>query len=237
MEFRRVEDIETWQQRNKDLAFILCDQRQLYFPAPFHTGILTLMWLRRSVVDSSKAHRSTLLSQKSHKNNRSNEICVFKSAILTRLELSLGKENNQGGCDNIRVLSGDVYHVGHLHHPRQGEEIETFKQRHNLDSHGFEKATTMFQATHGIETEKGAWFQWLQILEESLISRWDLPRVCEKQRAESVISHESFQGKGFICSYMATQYGEIGIIDDEERQDPSSLKDGCMYVSVGKFQN
>lgn len=239
LEFGRVESIETWQQRNKDLAFFLCNQKQLFFPTPFHTDVLTLMWLRYSVVDSTDACQNTLLSQGSHQDGQRKEILVVKSAILTRLELSLGKDKNQGSYDDIRVLSGDVYQVGHLHRPRQGEDIETFKQRHILNNYEFEKATAMFRATRGVETETVAWFHWLKILEGSLISEWDQPKVLEKQRAESVILHESLRAKGVICDYMATRHGEIGIVEKESRPNLRDVppKDNAMYPGIGILQN
>ena len=235
MEFRRVEDVETWKRRNTDLAFPLCDQKQLFYPAPSHTEILTLMWLRHTVVESNKIYHSTRLSEENYENDQGSEIHVFESATLTRLELSIGNESREGGCDNVRILSGDVYQVGYLHNLQQ-EEIQILYHQHNLKSHAFEKATAMFQATHGIEVEKGAWFQWLQILEDSLIGRRNLPRVCERKRAESIISHELFRNKGFRCNYMATQYGEIGIAE-ERRDESSELQDGYMYVHLGRFQN
>jgi hypothetical protein len=93
MEFRRVEDVETWKRRNTDLAFPLCDQKQLFYPGPSHTEILTLMWLRHTVVESNKICHSTRLSEENYKNDQSSKIHVFQSATLARLELGIGKES------------------------------------------------------------------------------------------------------------------------------------------------
>ena len=92
----------------------------------------------------------------------------------------------------------------------------------------------MFQLTHGTETEKGAWLRWLKTLGESLVSPGEQSSVGEKQQAQSVMLHESLQGTGFTCGYMATKYGEIGINDEEEKPDPPT--DDYMLVRQGIFK-
>jgi hypothetical protein len=127
--------------------------------------------------------------------NSNVENCLVKTAILTRLELSIGKGCNQAGYDDVRVLSGDVYQVGHLHHLQLGQDIEAFKKRHNLDMNSFEKAKSVFQATSGAETENMTWFKWLQTLEESLIGSWDQPLIRERQGPNRLCSISVYVGQ------------------------------------------
>lgn len=234
MESWREETIESWQQREEDLAFPLCARRQLFHASPSQTGILTLMWLRHSVVDGVNGTGAPNLLKQNDKNCVNVENCVVKTAILTRLELSVGKENYQANHNHIRVLSGDVYQVGHLHQPRPGEDIEVFKERHSLDTHGFERAKNIFQNTGGAEMEKGTWFKWLQTLEDSLSRPWSQQLVQERQRVESIILHKCLRGTGFICDYMATKHGGIGIMSevDEQKSGRSLPEDDSMDVGV-----
>lgn len=234
LEFRRTETIESWQQRVNELSFTLCDNRQLYHPAPSHTDVLTLMWLRRSLVNTVDASGSPQHFVQGDTQNINLKNFLVKTATITRLELSVGEQNHPSGSEDIRVLSGDVYQVRHLHGPRSEEDIDTFKGKHNLDTHNFEILKNKFQATSGVETDKATWLKWLQILEESLIGPWECG-----QRLESVVSYQCLRGKGFICTSIATKEGEIGIrkIARDNDNPGSTLKDGCMLVDVGLFQN
>ena len=70
-------------------------------------------------------------------------------------------------------------------------------------------------------------------------SKDPLRSLQEIQRAELVILHKCLRGTGFICDYIATKHGEIGIMReaDEQKSERSLPKDDHMYVGVGIFQN
>lgn len=234
LEFRRTETIEPWQQRVKELSFAFCNNRQIYRPSPCHTNVLTLMWLRRSLVKAAGATGSFHRYVQGYTHQVDSKNFLVKTATLTRLELSVGKPNHSGELEDTRVLSGDVYQVRHLHRPRPGDDIDTFMGKHNLDIHDFEILKNKFQATSGLETDKATWLKWLQILEESLIGPWE-----RRQRLESVVSHQDLRGKGLICTSIATKDGQIGIrkISKEEEDLGNTLGAGWMSIDVGLFQN
>jgi hypothetical protein len=233
LEFRRVETFESWQQRLKSLSFPLGDTRQIYYPSPSHTDVLTLIWLRRSLVHKDDAIASPRLSVQGDTQHVDRKSFLVKTASVTRLELSVGKWNYSSESDNIRVLSGDMYQVRQLHGPRLGEGIDTFKGKQTLDLPNFEIMENKFQATRGVETDKVNWLKWLQILEESLIGPWEAG-----QRLESVVSCQCLRGKGVICTNIATKEGEVGIrkIANED-DDESTLEDGWLRCDIAFFQN
>lgn len=233
LEFRRLENIETWQQRNTDFAFTLCRPRQIFHCAPSHSDILTLMWLRQSVVDTTRLAQLVGVSNEGHQRG---EISLVKSAILTRLELSLGMECDQGRYDDIRILAGDVYQVAH-HHRWHGDNMDSFKLRHTLDQDALEKSKMLLQQTKGMETERSSWFKWLQILEASLIGRRDQPELHETQPTESAVSHELLDGRGMLCDYTVTKYGTIGVVKGNCEKDPEAMEEGWMCSGLVILQN
>jgi hypothetical protein len=239
LEFRRVEPIRDWQQRDKLFSFNLCTPRQLYHPGPAHKEVLTLLWLRRYVVDGVNIHSGDQWQVESSNANGTNEICQVKSAVLNRLELSLGEDTVGGSKNHLSILAADVFQSKHIHYPRHGEETTAFRNRHVLNSHGFNKMVHKLQDTHGIETEAGAWFKWLQILEGSLTNEEIQPQPREQRRPQSILSFKNMRGKGFSCDYMATQYGEIGINPEEETRSwrEADLEGDSMWIHIGILQN
>ncbi|KAL2864230.1 Clr5 domain-containing protein [Aspergillus lucknowensis] len=233
-EFRRTETIESWHQRVKELSFVLCNNRQLYQPSPSHTHVLTLMWLRRSLVKAVDATRSSHRYVQGYTQQVDSKNFLVKTASVTRLELSVGRRDHSSESEDIRVLSGDVYQVRHLHGPRPGEDSDTFMGKHNLDTHNFEILKNKCRATSGIETDKATWLRWLQILEESLIGPWE-----RRQRLESVVLHQDLRGKGLICTSISTKDGEVGIrkMAKKEENPESSLDTGWMLIDEALFQN
>ncbi|KAH8689875.1 hypothetical protein BGW36DRAFT_364616 [Talaromyces proteolyticus] len=235
LEFWRPDTIKSWRQRMKKCSLVVCDNRQLYLPAPAHEGVLTLIWLRRFLIDDFMDPRGSNLPMLHSVHDTRMGNYVIKTAIATRLELSVGKENSLGTSTSIRVLSGDVYQVGHLHQIRPGEDISAFKDDYDLGISSFENLKTAFQSTSGLENENSTWFNWLRILEESLMEPG------ESQGIDSVVSCTCLRGKGLSFDYMRSENGELGIDKykmDSGGPDKPFPSDGYMSFSGwGIIQN